>query len=204
MSRRARVLAGIVLGAGFCGCAAPQKVDLRSENDRLRRDIANKDQQLVSQQSQIDELNRKLIDARAIRPDDLERIFYPQSIVIDSLSGGEDYDGNPGDDGVTIYLRPIDRDGDTIKVAGDVTIQLFDLAAPGGPAAVGSCSFTAGEIGKHWHGKFLTNHYTLKCPWAGPPPANPELTLRVTFSDFLTQRVLTAQSIVKFKPAPAP
>ena len=32
------------------------------------------------------------------------------------------------DDGVRVYLKCIDRDGHSLKAAGDVTIQLFDLA----------------------------------------------------------------------------
>lgn len=199
MGRIAALLAATLV---VSGCRAPGQPDLRAEYDRLRREADAKNQQLVAQQTQIEELNRRLLEARAIRPDDLTRIFYPESIAIDSLSGGDDYDGQPGDDGITVYLRPLDRDGDTIKVAGDIKVQFFDLAAELGATLIGEYDFASDQVGKLWYGKLLTNHYKLKCPWKSTPPAHPDITARVTFTDFLTQRVLTAQTVLKFKPRP--
>ncbi|MEP0847150.1 MAG: hypothetical protein HRF50_10080 [Phycisphaerae bacterium] len=181
------------------GCASQTELDLRRENDRLKAQLADTSRQLAEHQAAIDELNRQLQAARGFTDDDLKRIFYPEKLVIDSLSGGEDYDGKTGDDGVTVYLRPIDRVGDTVKVAGDIRIELYDLAAPADAKLLGEYNIGVDKASEFWYGKLMTNHYTIRCPWQKIVPANPEITVRATFRDFLTKRVITAQTVVTVK-----
>jgi hypothetical protein len=177
-------------------------MQMRDELGQLRETIRQKDNQLVAQRTTIDELNQQLRVARSINEDDLKKIYYPQEIVIDRLTGGADYDGQPGDDGITVYVRPIDQYGDVIKVAGDVLIQLFDLAAPPGQNLIGEYRVPVDKLGELWHGKLMTGHFTIKCPWAGAPPEHNEITVRVTFVDYLTKRVVSAQTVATFKQRP--
>lgn len=186
----------LTLSAG--GCPDSQPIDLRRENLRLQEEIKKKDGELASQYSTISELNKQLLTARAFKPEDLEKIFYPEKLTFDSLTGGENYDGKPGDDGVTAYLRPIDKDGDIIKVAGDIRIELFDLAKAS-DNLIGRYDIPVDAVRKLWYGKLGTYHYTVKCPWLHGPPSNDEVTIRATFRDYLTQRVITAQTVVKIK-----
>ena len=175
------------------GCQAPAELQLRREMAGLRADLREQENEFAAQQATIKELNNQLDVARGISEDDLKRLFYPERLVIDSLSGGSDYDGKPGDDGVTVYLKPVDREGDIIKVAGDVRIQLYDLAAPPQQNFIGEYFIPVDQIGKLWHGKLLTSHFTIKCPWPHDPPRHPEITIRATFVDYFTKRVLSAQ-----------
>jgi hypothetical protein len=181
------------------GCADTSVVELRRQNTQLKDQLAQKDHDLVAQQTQIHELNSQLATARAFTKDDLQKIFFPDKLEIDSLSGGENYDNNPGDDGVTVYLKPIDRDGDVIKVAGDIRIELFDLSKAG-DNLIAKVHVPVEQVSKMWYGKLMTYHYTVRVPWQKGPPSNPEVTVRATFVDYLTQRVLTAQTVVKVKP----
>lgn len=183
----------------FGGCASQTELDLRRENEQLKSQLADTSRQLAEHQAAIDELNRQLQAARGFTDDDLKKIFYPEKIVIDPLSGGEDYDGKPGDDGVTVYLRPIDRVGDVVKVAGDIRIELYDLAAPAEGKLLGEYNIGVDKASEFWYGKLMTNHYTIRCPWQKIVPANPEITVRATFRDFLTKRVITAQTVVTVK-----
>lgn len=185
---------------GFGSCAAPSTARLEREIATLRDQLAEKDNQLSAQRLMIDELNRRLATARAISEEDLKKLYYPEKLVIDSLSGGVDTDGKPGDDAIEVYLKPVDRDGDTLKVVGDIHVELFDLAADG--KKVGEVKIPADEVGKLWYGKLLTYHYTVRVPWLEGPPAHSEITVRATFVDYLTQRAVSAQSAVSFKPAP--
>jgi hypothetical protein len=167
--------------------------ELRQEIARLQNTLQERNDRLVAQQATIDTLQQRLQVARSISEDDLKRIFYPERIEIDRITGGADYDGEPGDDGVTVYFRPIDGAGDTIKVAGDVRIQIFDLAADPADNLVGEYFIPVDRIGALWHSKLLASHYAVKCPFPKGPPANRELTVRLTFVDYLTQRVVSAQ-----------
>jgi hypothetical protein len=199
------------LGAGLAcvlaasaGCASTTEADLRAEILKFREEIKERDSKLALQQNALDELNRQLGVARSISEDDLKRVFYPEKIQIDRLSGGFDTDGKPGDEGVTVYLQPLDRKGDIVKVPGDVTIQLYNLAAPADRNLIGEYRLTVDQVAELWHGKLMTQHFRIKCPWPAGPPGHPEVTIRVTFVDYLTKRVLTAQATAKVNLPGAP
>ncbi len=184
------------------GCVSNETAKLRERIGELTDSVKAKDSQLVAKQAAIDELHRQLDVARKINEDDLKKLFYPKELEIDKMTGGEDYDNKPGDDGVTVYVRPIDQHGDIIKIPGDLTIQLYDLAAPQGRNFLGEYKIPVDKIGDLWHGKFLTQHYTIKCPWLHGPPEHDEVTVRVVFVDYLTKRTVSAQATCKVKLAP--
>ncbi len=187
----------LLVGAALAptGCDITAKPDPQADLRRLEEEIATRDRQLTEQKNTIDELQRQLATARGITDEDLRLVYYPEKLQIDALTAGADFDGKPGDDGVIVYFKPLDRVGDVVKVAGDVRIQVFDLAASSVENLVAECALTAPELSKLWYGKLLTQHFTVKCPWKGAPPRNRELTVRVVFVDFLTKRALTAQNV---------
>lgn len=187
------VLAGLLL-IGIGGCESAREIQLRREVVSLRDQVQKTEHRLAAQQAALDELKQQLRVARGLSEEDLQKLYYPERLIIDPQSGGADYDGEPGDDGVTVYLRPVDREGDAVKVPGDITIQLYDLAAPPSANLVGEYKVPVDQVGRLWHGKFLARHYTIKCPWPNQPPAHSELTIRALFVDYLTKRVVSAQA----------
>jgi hypothetical protein len=199
--RAGRLGALVALVAG--GCVAGGGTDLERENSRLRESLATRDHELSASQAALAECQQRLTQARAIKPEQLKHIYYPERLEIASLSGGENYDDKPGDDGVTVYLRPVDRDGDIVKVAGDIRIELYDLAVQTGQNRIAECFVPYDRARELWYGKFMTNHYTIRCPWPGAPPQHPDITVRATFVDYLTQRVITAQTVVRVNLSPA-
>lgn len=194
--------AAATLAVLLTGCATNNDLDLKREISLLKEKLDKQGNDLVARQATIEELNKQLTVCRGISADDLKRIFYPEKIVIGTLSGGENYDNQPGDDGVTVYLQPIDRRGDVLKVAGDIRIELYDLANPTGQNQLGVYNFPVDKAVDLWYGQLMTYHYALRCPWQNGPPKHTEITIRATFVDFLTKRVMTAQSVVKVKLAP--
>ena len=179
------------------GCYSSTEMELQRQVDRLGEQVAERDNQLAAQQITITQLHKQLQVTRGWSDNDLKLVFAPEKIELGTLTGGADYDEKPGHDGVNVYIRPIDRDGDAVKVAGDIRVQLLDLAAPPGQRDVGEYFIPHDQVSKLWYGKFATYHYTVRCPWQHGPPANHEITIRVTFVDFLTQRTMTAQSVCK-------
>lgn len=178
------------------GCYQPPKNDLERELRLREEKIAQLNDQLAAQKATIDELTRRVDTIRAIKPEDLQRVFYPVDIQIDKLSGGYNADDQPGDDGVVVYLRPVDEDGDTLKAAGEIRIQLYDLAADASPL-IAEYVITPDEARELWFGMLMTSHYRIRCPWPrGRAPRHPEITIRAAFTDYLTQRAMTAQRSV--------
>lgn len=204
-ARRWFILATPLLWLGLLpctGCQSERELELQRKITRLEDTLSEKDNQLVAQRSTIDGLHKQLQVARALTDKDLQRIFYPEKIVIGSLSGGDDYDGKPGDDGVTVYLKPVDGAGDALKVAGDIKIELYDLQNPSGEKLIGEYFEPVERVSALWYGKLATYHYTIRCPWQKGPPPHTEITIRATFVDYLTQRVMTAQTVCTVTLAP--
>ena len=92
---------------------------LQRENQRLERAVAERDDTIAA-------LTRQIIELKGFGSDRPADLFAPVKLEIVNLTGGADYDGKPGDDGVTVYLRTRDADGDVVKASGRITIQLLD------------------------------------------------------------------------------
>ncbi|MFO0839511.1 MAG: hypothetical protein U1D55_13425 [Phycisphaerae bacterium] len=178
------------------GCWTPPAAqDERRKIAELERRVEQKDAELATQKVAIEKLEEQLRTVRAVNSQDLRKLTFADRIAIVSPTGAEDYDGKPGTDGITVYIQPIDAEGDVVKTVGDVRVELYDLAAPPESNRIGQCDFSSDELKKLWFGKLMTNHFKLRCPWRDERPAHPEITVRVIFTDFLTQRVLTAQTL---------
>ncbi|MEK7710711.1 MAG: hypothetical protein AAB341_02350 [Planctomycetota bacterium] len=167
---------------------------LREDKARLERSVSDRDGTITSLHLQIDNLKGFGAD----RPTDA---FAPIKLEIASLSGGANYDGQPGDDGVTVYLRPLDADGDVVKASGRIAIQLLDNSVLGSPRVVGVYVFDdIKALRKMWYGMLGTQHYTVRCPF--PPgatlPESRKLLVSAAFVDFLTGQTLTADKEIAF------
>ncbi len=166
--------------------------DIRVANARLERALAERDEAVFR-------LTRQVGDLQALGPQRPLATFAPVRLEIASLSRGTDLDGQPGDDGVTVYLRPVDADGDTVKAPGRIGVRILDVAA-GEPRILGTCRVEeAGELRKTWYGKVGTSHYTVKCPFeAGVTvPESGKVVVAVEFLDYLSGATLTAMKEVR-------
>jgi len=185
------------------GCVSPgeraktikENEALRRDNERLSRAVQQRDASVANLKRQIESLQR----LGANRP---VALFAPVRIEIASLSGGADYDDKPGDDGITVYVRPRDADGDAVKVPGTIRVQLLDNSNLGSPRVIGVYVFDDYQKNrKSWHGKLGTQHYSLKCPF--PPgielPATRKVLVSVAFMDVLSGATLTTDKEVDFR-----
>ncbi|MBT3200695.1 MAG: hypothetical protein HN350_12355 [Phycisphaerales bacterium] len=200
------VISAVIVAAGLTGCdgmnmnpfAKGDQVkqltaDLeaaRGEAETAKKDAADAKKKLAAQQKRIDTL-------MALGPDRLKKLHYPTKLTLGQYTGGADLDAQPGDDGIKVYLRPIDANGDTIKSAGSVAIQMYDLALAPTKTLIGEYKWNTEQTAKSFTGGFMAYHYTFVCPWKPTPPANSEITIRVEFTDYLTGKTLTVQKLCK-------
>jgi hypothetical protein len=200
---RTALAAIVLLGLASAGCDTPpdeRLTVLRQKADELAQENARLERQELAQQARINDLQQQVETLQALGPGRLDSLFVVERIELASLTGGADYDGLPGDDGVTVYVRPLDADGHVLKAAGEITIELLDTNVPGDPKTLGLYVHNElQQLRKLWHGGFLTDHYSIRCPWdpAIGPPTNREVTIKATFYDFLTGRRRTATKVVE-------
>lgn len=192
----------LLLAAAGIGCnGASSDGDVRrlhkleQENLKLKSEAGKLRETIAAQGTQI-----KTLQALGSRR--LEKLFYVTSIKLGRYTGGVNLDGKEGDDGIRVYLIPQDADGHTLKAAGHVRVQLFDLAAGEKGRLIATCEFAVETIGKKWAGGFLTKHYKFDCPWKSPP-GHAEITVRASFTDYLTGKEFTAQKVCKVDLPPA-
>lgn len=184
-------------GALLAGGCQPSLERLADENDALKRDVRHLQQELTACQDRIGVLQEQVATLSRLGSERLRRLIYPVKIEIDRHSGGYDEDGRPGDDGIIVYVRPIDADGHVIKAAGDIYVQLWDLADTAAQGPIGEYVLDVDHARQAWYGRLMTHHFKVKCPWRnGIPPKHPELTVRVQFVDYLTGQTLRAQRVV--------
>ncbi len=166
---------------------------LQVENDRLERELLKRDGKIGDLIAQVEQL-------QALGPDRLAKLFVVDHIQLVSRTGGGDFDGVPGDDGVTVYLRPVDADGHVLKAAGEIIVELLDTSVPGDPVSLGRYIYNDPEqLRKLWYGGFLTDHYTIKCAWSPDVglPRTREVLIKATFYDFITGQRFAASKLIE-------
>jgi len=188
-------MAGLLAGLLLAGCAPAEdpmalqlqealaaRQRLAKENEALRREL-QKQRQLVE-------------TLRALPAGRLESLVRVEKAEIGRYSGGVDRNGQPGHDAVRVYLNLFDQHGSQIKAAGDVTIQLYDLAAPPQENFLAEHAWKAEKLHERWAGGFISNHYVFDCP-RPERLAHEDVTVRLSFTDYLTGRSFTDQRVVK-------
>jgi hypothetical protein len=172
---------------------------LTSRLRKLEKDKDGLQTVIIDQQKQIRSL-QALGGAKR-----LEKIYNVSKIAIGRYTGGVDTDGVVGHDAIKVFLRPIDQDGSTLKAAGDVKIQIFDLALPEKEVLIGEYKWPVDKISKQWSGGFMTYHFSFVCPWKkASPPKHKKLTVRVEFLDYLTGKIFVAQKVCEVRVKPTP
>jgi hypothetical protein len=196
-------MAALILLGGCDSVPTSRFNQVQRESLAAQEKAGQLEEQLGIEQRTVRNLQAQLARSRGLTPETLEQLVTPVRLTLERQSGGYDQDKKPGDDGLVLYVQPIDADGDVIKAAGSLQVVLLNLSEPTNPRVVSTYDFDVPTSRKMWYGRLMTNHFTVRCPWPpdGPPPVD-EVTARVEFTDLLTGRVLVAQERYPIRRAP--
>jgi hypothetical protein len=187
------------------GCTHPSaaNIELRKQNSDLRSQIASLNRRHDADAATIRSLEKKnATTTPTLASDRLAELFTVHGIQFGRLTGGADLDPkSPGDEGIKVYVIPIDQDGETIKATGSFIVDAFDLDLASG-MRVAHCETSAADARKLWFGEVLLHTYVLTCPWERRP-VHSDLTLKVSFTDSLTGRQFEAQKRIKVELPPS-
>jgi hypothetical protein len=165
--------------------------------DALEADLRSKEQAQEELQSHLAraeaELNVARSDAAALRQqlnehqqvalsvEQADVLYRAEAIKFNSLlTSGQDRDGRPGDEGLSVMLIPVDVHGDLVKLAGEVELELFDMSLGADQQRLGHWRFSTSEVRTHWHRGLVGSGYLFQVDWQGIPVAS-ELTLHARF-----------------------
>lgn len=192
--------------AALSGCTMVPKSQYNESQDQLAKSTAalgearNEVKRLSEHVARQDE---RILSLLTLGDKRLDKLNAVTSISLGNYTGAIASEGKDATDAVKVYLLPMDSDGAVVKAAGEVKIQLFDLAAPADQNLIGQCEYDVDEVRKHWASGFLTYHYSFVCPWKQGLRPHEDLTVRVEFVDYLTGTHFTTQKVVKVTPLPA-
>jgi len=201
---RAALTGGALLWVIGCGSPNKPNIELRRQVQQLQADAAAAKAQHEADARVIASLRDQKGTVPTLPTTRLDRLFTTHGIQFGRLTGALDSDPQkPGDEAFVVYVVPTDQTGEMLKAAGTFDIEAFDLADPAHPL-VGHWHFDLDQSKQSWHGALLEYAYALVCPFA-TPPKHPDLTVKVTFLDELTQTPFTIQKVIQINlPASRP
>ena len=185
----------VVLVAG-CGKPSAANIHLRTQNQKLQSQLDDLQRRLYGAQAQIQALESRATTVPVLPAAQLDKLFTTHGLSLGRLTGENDLDlAHPGNEGLKIYVVPIDQHNQPIKAAGTFTVDAFDLANPDHPR-IGHWTFPADKAQDNFYSMLTLYTYALPAPWQQLPRHSP-ITVRVRFDDALTGRTFTAEKPVK-------
>ncbi len=177
------------LALALAGCAARGDRELLESRLREQEDaLARAEQDLQATRAELKVAAREVDAMRkerrspALLAEQAQVLYQVESVRFNNLlTAGRDLDGEPGDDGLSIVLTPLDADSELLKLPGIVELELLDLALPHDQQQVGTWKFSAEETRTHWHRGLVSSGYLFEVPWKRRPQSK-DLTLYARFT----------------------
>ncbi|MBA7581808.1 hypothetical protein ES708_23719 [subsurface metagenome] len=175
------------------------KLSLEEENLKLQREQRQTAEQLGESQAQNKQLRKQIKVLSELAPEvRLENLYNIQKIKITRYTNLYDKDKDGRKEKLLVYIQPSDAQGDVIKAAGAVDVQLWDLNKPEGEALLGKWHVKPEELKDMWFATVITMNYRLIFDVAEIIDEFEEpLTVKVTFTDYLSGKVFTEQKVIE-------
>ena len=164
---------------------------LTKEKTRLQEDLTQSNSEKEQLKKQIRALSGLPKDVR------LDSLYRLQRVKIHRYTDLLDEDKDGKMEKLVVYLQPIDDQGDVIKAAGAVNVQLWNLNQASGEALLGQWSIEVDELKKRWI-TFLVTNFRLTFDLAEKIERfERPLTVKVTFTDYLSGKVFNEQRVIE-------
>lgn len=123
------------------------------------------------------------------------------SIVINrQISRGEDLDGKPGDEGLSLLLQPIDAQGNVRKSAGHITVRVTESRSPNVERQIGLWQFTPEEAKSFFvKDEYAQQGILLHLPWDNLTPKGNQLNVLVRFTHS-NQQAIESKARIRIVP----
>ncbi len=120
--------------------------------------------------------------------------YHLKSITITRYTNFYDKDDDGKREKLIVYVGPIDQEGDAFKAAGTVNVQLWNLNNLNGEALLAQWQVEQDDLRHTWYDTLVSASYrlTFDTPEGLDVLAEP-LTIKVTFTDYLTGEIFRQQ-----------
>ncbi|MCX5639108.1 MAG: bZIP transcription factor [Planctomycetota bacterium] len=186
----------LLVSAVGCENASSRKTPLADQVEKLTQEKTQLQSQVEQSKSENEQLMQQ-IQVLSGLPEGVktENIYSVHGIKLTRYTNFYDKDKDGKKEKLIVYIQPIDQEGDIIKAAGDVDVQLVDLNKLDAP--LGQWHVTAEQLRKIWFKTLLTVYYRLTFDVAGKVENFKDpLTVTVTFTDHLTGKVFKEHKVI--------
>jgi len=188
----------LALTAG-CEDSANRKISPAKQIEKLQQENKHLKMQIEQSRTEADNLKEQ-VQVLSGLPEQvrLETLYNLQKVKISRYTNLYDKDRDGRYETLIVYLQPMDENGDVVKAAGAVDVQLWDLNKQQGQALLGQWHVEPGELKKLWFATLITINYRLTFDVAGKiEGAEEDLVVKVNFTDYLTGRIFKEQRVIK-------
>lgn len=190
------VLAAVVLA----GCGGSVNESLWGQIKTLgseKTDLQLKAEQLTKENQQ---LRQQILTLQAVDPNQRDlALASVDKIVLNSLTGLYDKDGNGTRETLAVYVEPVDATQDRVKAPGRMEVELWHLDAKDPKMArLAQWTVEPGDLKKQWGKTVMSAFYRVSFP-VGDILKGGEtgLDVKVKFTDYFTGKVLEAQRTIE-------
>ena len=186
----------IALAAMLAGCGNETQrswktlKDCAQNNAELSMQVQALESENILLAEQINTLSA--LDAAA----QLEALDTLDKVRIGKRTGFFDKDDDSTNETLVVYLETLDTAQDYVKAVGAVKIQLWDLNAADDKAKSVEWILEPAELHPTWGGTIFAGYYRIKLPLETVRDSQKEYTLKITFTDYLSGKVLTDQKVL--------
>lgn len=185
----------------FAGCetTGTPKAPLADQIKQLTQEKTQLQNQFEKSKAENEQLKQQIQTLsnlpEGVKP---ENIYSVHGIKITRYTNFYDKDKDGKKEKLIVYIQPVDQEGDVIKAAGDMDVQLWDLSKEDGHAQLGQWHITAEQLKKMWFKTLLAVNYRVILDVGGKVENYKDpLTVEVTFTDRLTGKVFKEQKVIK-------
>jgi hypothetical protein len=186
--------------AFIAGCGEDNSRDfsLEEELDTLRLEKTDLARQVEKANAQNQKLQKQMQILAGLKENiKPEKIYDLQNVKIGRYTNLFDKDKDGKEEKLIVYLQPIDDEGDVIKAAGKVDVELWDLSKKSENAKIGQWRVEPDELKKLWFATVVTINYRLTFDISDKVDKfETPLTVKITFTDYLTGKVFKHQKVI--------
>jgi hypothetical protein len=192
------VLVGVGLLGFVVGCNNGDKSPVAEQIDALREEKAQLAYELERSESKNEQLEQQIEVLSGLPEDKLEGLYELQRVKLTRYTNLYDKDKDGQYEKLIVYIQPIDEEGDVVKATGAVDVQLWDLNRDEDEALVGQWRVGPEELKELWFATIVITNYRLTFDVSDKIEQFKEpLTVKVTFTDYLTGKVFEEQRVIK-------
>ena len=180
------------IGCGETKRPTAARQEVVNEEALLKSRVEQAEKEKEQLKKQVETLSQLPMGKRA------EAIYSLKAVKLGRYTNLYDEDKNGTKETLIVYVQPIDETGDVIKAAGAVEVELWDLNKPSVEALLNKWSVEPNELKKLWFDSIALTGYRLTYD-AGAlvEKFDRALTVKITFTDYLSGREFTEQKAIK-------